>query len=347
MLPLPPSFCPSSLSNGNSAALFLFAKGMVLWMPYYISQDQNLTFSTAMDIFWICDCVTIGGCILTLISICKKEEKIQLAAILLLLIGVLCCILAGAIDSDEWCSTYFDASNSTMEECVVYIVFMYCLFMPLTIAYVILLILYRSHYTFSNIIFMRSKRMMYLMFVAALMMVPIVITMKWYISVIHYEWKAYWISIMCFDVFTWTIAFMYGFNERPPLLSSSNLALNARATGDSEPAAPPPLPTTQETQRLCGVNIQHPIFIGVVTALWVTSFISTLLWGLIGYSQYNYDTDDLLARYADYIMMVSVNLWIIGEVLSEDEGYVDIDIDYHEVPQIEDYSQNVDTELLL
>lgn len=76
-------------------------------------------------------------------------------------------------------------------------------------------------------------------------------------------------------------------------------------------------------------------------------FISTLLWGLIGYSRYKYDTDDLLARYADYIMMVSVNLWIIGEVLSEDEGYVDIDIDYHQIPQMEDYSQNVDTELLL
>ena len=310
-------------------------------MPYYISQDDNLNFSTAMDIFWICDCVTIGGCILTLISICKKEEKIQLAAILLLLIGVFTCILAGAIDSDEWCSTYFDTANSTMDECVVYIVFMYCLFMPLTIAYVILLILYRSHYTFSNIIFMRSKRMMYLMFVAALMMVPVAIMMKWYISVIHYEWKAYWISIVCFDVFTWCIAFMYGFTERPRALPSPA----DRADPVDQPV--PPTSGGAVEQRVCGVNIQHPIFVGVVTALWVTSFISTLLWGLIGYSQYNYDTDDLLARYADYIMMVSVNLWIIGEVLTEDEGYIDIDIDYHAVPQIEDYSQNVDTELLL
>merc|ERR1711971_1216399 len=102
----------------------------------------------------------------------------------------------------------------------IYIVFMYCLFMPLTIAYVILLILYRSHYAFSNIIFMRSKRMMYLMFVAALMMVPVAIMMKWYISVIHYEWKAYWISIVCFDVFTWIIAFMYGFTDKPRTVSA-------------------------------------------------------------------------------------------------------------------------------
>merc|ERR1711971_1392244 len=101
----------------------------------------------------------------------------------------------------------------------IYIVFMYCLFMPLTIVYVILLILYRSHYAFSNIIFMRSKRMMYLMFVAALMMVPVAIMMKWYISVIHYEWKAYWISIVCFDLLTWIIAFMYGFTDKPRTLS--------------------------------------------------------------------------------------------------------------------------------
>ena len=248
---------------------------MLLWMPYYISQDQNLTFSTAMDIFWICDCVTIGGCILTLISICKKEEKIQLAAILLLLIGVFTCILAGAIDSDEWCSTYFDASNSTMDECVVYIVFMYCLFMPLTIAYVILLILYRSHYTFSNIIFMRSKRMCYLMFVCALMMVPVAIMMKWYISVIHYEWKAYWISIVCFDVFTWTIAFMYGFDEKPRA-SSSHLVSHSDASNvddvsnPDDPAPGPRVPAKVE-KRICGVNIMHPIFVGIVTALWVVS----------------------------------------------------------------------------
>ena len=167
------------------------------------------------------------------------------------------------------------------------------------------------------------------MFVAALMMVPVAIMMKWYMSSIDYEWKAYWISIICFDVFTWLVAFMYGFAPSPPL-------------AQLKPGSPKVQP-----QRF---NIYHPICVGVVTILWICSFVSTLLWGLIGYSGYKYDTDDLLARYADYIMMVAVNLWIIGEVLSEDEGYVDIDIDavdYQQVPQIEDYSRHVDNDILL
>lgn len=285
---------------------------MLLWMPYNIETDKGFDFSTAMDIFWICDLFTIGGCILTLFSLYQKEKKIQLTAMILLFVGAFLCIIGGAIDSDEWCTTFYTDTftDSYMDECVAYIVFMYCLFIPFCIGYVILLILYRSQYTFSNLIFMRSKRIIYLMFVSALMIIPVVIMIKWYFQHIDFEWKAYWISIILFDVFTWIIALFYGF-------SGSERGKQRRVNGND------------------GFTMYHPLCIGTIAIIWIASFISTLLWGLIGYTQYKYDTDDLLARYADYILMVSVNLWIMGEVLTEDEGYIDIDmeIDYQSVPQ--------------
>ena len=269
------------------------------------------------------DIFTIAGCVVTLFSLYKSYKNVQLTAIVLLLIGAICCIIGGGLDSDEWCTTEDASSELYMNECIAYLIFMYCLFTPLCIGYVILLILYRSQYSFTNLIFMRSKRIIYLMIISSLMFIPVGIMMKWNFKDIDFEWQAYWVSIVCFDIFTWIIALVYGFSN-----SSNNDGINKSDNNRIEK----------------GFGIYHPLCIGPVTIIWIIAFGSTLLWGLIGYTQYEYDTDDLLARYADYILMVSVNLWIIGEVLSEDEGYIDLEneIKYQSVQQIEEYTQNDD-----